>query len=84
MGADRGIEHGAPASWTYNFEIPRADGEGRARKEEKGENQAPPEFCHLILSFTFDIFASPLSGKVPKLSTAKWKSWFKTCKEEAC
>jgi len=31
----------------------------------------------LILSFTFDIFASPLSGKVPKMSTAKWKSRFK-------
>src|SRR5438874_7839604 len=30
-----------------------------------------PHFCHLILSFAFDIFASSLSGKVRKLSTAK-------------
>ena len=30
------------------------------------------DVCHLILSFTFYIFASPLSGKPTKLSTAKW------------
>jgi hypothetical protein len=29
------------------------------------------DFCHSILSFTFDIFGSPLSGKAREMSIAK-------------
>src|SRR6266536_4126357 len=70
--ADGGIEHRSPTSRTQNFEIPRANRE-RGRDKKQGENHLTPDVCHLMLSFTFDIFASPLSGKVPKMSTAKWK-----------
>jgi hypothetical protein len=68
--ADGGIEHRSPTPRTQNFEIPRANRE-RGIYKKQGENQLTPDVCHLILSFTFYIFASPLSGKVPKMSTAK-------------
>src|ERR1700730_3591187 len=70
--ADGGIEHRSPAPGTYNLKIPGANAECRSY-EQKGENHPTPDAYHLILSFTFDIFASPLSGKVPKMSTAKWR-----------
>src|SRR5437899_5592725 len=72
VGADGGIEHCSPTAGAYNFEITRANAKRRSC-EGKEQNQMMPHLCHLILSFTFDIFASPLSGKVQKLSTVKWR-----------
>src|SRR5437667_310948 len=83
MGADGRIEHRSAAPRAQNLEISGADAECKPCEGED-QNQMLPHFCHLILSFTFDIFASPLSGKVHKLSTAKWQSRSKTCDDEEC
>jgi hypothetical protein len=63
------IEHCPAASGANYLEIAWACGKSCAYEKQK-EKKLTGDVSHLILSFTFDIFALPLSGKAPELSTA--------------
>jgi hypothetical protein len=67
--ADGWIEHGPAASGADYLEIAWTYCES-STYEKQEEKKVTGDVSHLILSFTFDIFASPLSGKAPKMSTA--------------
>src|SRR5436305_595256 len=67
---DGGIEHGPAAAGTQNLKIPRPESKGCPRQQGE-KNHLLADFCHSILSFTFDIFGSPLSGKAPEMSIPK-------------
>ena len=67
--ADGWIEHRPAASGADHLEIAWAYRKSRTYEKQE-EKQVTGDVSHLILSFTFDIFASPLSGKAQKLSTA--------------
>jgi hypothetical protein len=68
MGADGRVEHRPATPGAENFKITGPNRE-RDSRQEKAEDQLSADVSHLILSFTFDIFSSPLSGKRLKLST---------------
>jgi len=69
MRADGWIEHRPATSGADYLEIAGADGKSCAYEKQE-EDKMTGDVSHLILSFTFDIFALPLSGKAPELSTA--------------
>jgi hypothetical protein len=71
VGADGWIKHRATAPGANYLEIAGADSESCAYEKQE-EEKMTGDVSHLILSFTFDIFALPLSGKAPELSTANW------------
>jgi hypothetical protein len=67
MWADGWIEHRPTAAGADYLEISWACSKGSAYKYQE-EKQVTGDVYHLMLSFTFFNFASPLSGKVQELS----------------
>ena len=62
------IKHRPASSGTDYREISWAYGKGGAYEKQE-EKKMPGGVSHLMVSFTFVIFALPLSGKAPELST---------------